>query len=205
MTWIWRVFGQRPNLDAWTSRPFSPGVEQGPRPEDNRDRHERIVGREEPGSPVSGGPHHRLAAAILGFDVFPPRLARGVLRRTPVQVGDVVGVAYHFVPGLDLFFAARVIACFDELTDGVWRTGFTYRTLAGHPECGEETFCVEKDAATGHVLVALRSWSRPATFLARAAARLVRRLQLHAGRSALDHLGSVAAAAPLAAPQPTVA
>ena len=48
----------------------------------------------------------------------------------------------------------RVIACFDEEREGVWVTGFTYRTLVGHPELGEETFSVEKDLETGLVMVA---------------------------------------------------
>ena len=48
----------------------------------------------------------------------------------------------------------------DKRIDGVWHTGFKYRTLTGHPELGEETFSVEKDLATGSVVAALRSWSR---------------------------------------------
>ncbi len=192
MDWIWTTFGQRPRLEGWERRPFSASVEAGPRPGDHRDCHERIVAHEEPGAPTATGPYRRLAAAILGFRVFPPRMVTGVLRRAPVEVGDTLGVCYHAAPGLALFFAARVIARFDGPANGVWRTGFTYRTLEGHPECGEETFSVEKDMATGRIVVALRSWSRPGIFLARAFAPLIRQLQLQAGRAALDHLGHMA-------------
>jgi hypothetical protein len=195
MQWIWRIFGQRPRLEVWEARPFSAGVELGPRAGDARDCHERTVAREGPGPPAPGGPHRRVARAILSYRIFPPRLVTGVLRRAEVRVGDVAGIRYHLAPGLDLFFAARVTDRFDRLEGNLWRTGFSYRTLEGHPECGEETFCVEKDLDTGAVRVALRSWSRPGILLARVLRPLTRALQLHAGRAALDHLARVATAA----------
>jgi uncharacterized protein (UPF0548 family) len=110
----------------------------------------------------------------LRYEVFPSRLVSGVL------------------PGLDLFFAARVTACFDHADGGWWRTGFTYRTLVGHPELGEETFSAEKDLESGRVQVTLRALSRPGTALARLFAPIVRRLQLHASARALDHLERLA-------------
>jgi uncharacterized protein (UPF0548 family) len=185
-------FGGGPALDDWEKRPVWPGIEAGPGAGDHRDAHEREVGIEAPGAPEPGGPHRRAAAAVLGFRVFPPRLVRPVLRRDPVEVGDTVGVCYHLLPGIDLFFAARVVARFDEAEGDVWRTGFTYRTLCGHPEHGEETFSVEKNMTTGRVCVALRSWSRPATLLAGLFPIGVRRLQVQAGRAAVDHLRRLA-------------
>jgi uncharacterized protein (UPF0548 family) len=181
-----------PSLDAWERRAFSPGADAGPRNGDHRDAYEREVAHEPPGDPLPDGPHRKLAAAILGYRVFPPQLVTGVLRRAPVDVGDTVGIRYHFGP-VDLFFAARVIARFDERAGGWWRTGFTYRTLVGHPELGEETFSVEKELATGVVIVALRSWSRPGTRLARALRPIVRRLQVTASARALDHLAALVA------------
>ena len=189
-------FGRSPDLVPWEGRPFSPGVETGPRPTDKRDNHERAVGMEPPGPPVADGPHRRAARALLAFDVFPPRLLTGVVRRAPVEPGDAVGVLYHFLPGMKLFFASRVLERFDEEREGKWRTGFSYRTLAGHPETGEETFCVEKDLATGKVVVALRSWSRPGIWLSRWLYPLTRRWQLQAGRLALDHLEAIARSLP---------
>ena len=77
--------------------------------------------------------------------------------------------------------------------DGTWhRAGLTYRTLVGHPELGEETFAVEKELATGRVRVALRSWSRPGTVLAKVFLPFVRRMQVSASRRSLDHLQAVA-------------
>jgi uncharacterized protein (UPF0548 family) len=95
-----------------------------------------------------------------------------------------------------LFFAARVVDRFDGPDGGLWRTGFTYRTLAGHPELGEETFSVEKDLATGRVRVALRSWSRPGTWFTRLGRPAMRRLQRFANAAALDHLEAAARGRP---------
>ena len=180
--------GESPNLADWEKRPIWPGIEDGPSKDARQDVYEREIGIEAPETPEPDGVHRRTAAAILHYDIFPPRLVRGVLRRQPIQVGDTIGICYHQAPGLDLFFAARVVACFDEQKDGLWRTGFTYRTLVGHPEYGEETFSVEKDMATGEVTVALRAWSRPGTVLAQIFAPWVRRQQVRAGRAALEHL-----------------
>lgn len=193
MQWIWRMARQQPRLETWERLPFSADVELGPRAGDARDCYERTVATERPGPPEPAGPHSRLAQAILSYRIFPPRLVTGVLRRPQVQPGDAVGICYHLVPGLDLFFAARVVDRFDRGEGPLWRTGFTYRTLAGHPECGEETFCVEKHLDTGAVVVALRSWSRPGIPLAWLLRPFTRFLQVHASRAALDHLARVAA------------
>jgi uncharacterized protein (UPF0548 family) len=194
MDWIWGIVGGRPRLERWERREFARGVEEGPRQGDARDCHERVVAHEDPGPPAAEGPYRRLAEAILHYDIFPPALVTAVVRRAPVEVGDTVGVCYRLVPGLALFFAARVTERFDVPEGNVWRTGFTYRTLAGHPKCGEETFSVEKDMNTGSVTVALRSWSRSGMFLDRALSPWTRRLQLQAGCAALDHLQGKAAA-----------
>src|SRR5262245_14608253 len=188
---LWRCLGRRPRLDDLERLPVSPGVEDGPRPGDARDRHVRVVAREAPGPPEPDGPYQRLARALRAYDVFPPRLVTGVLRR-PVQPGDTFGTCYHFLPGVDLFFGGRVTACFDGPDGDAWRGGWTLRTLAGHPMVGEETFAVEK-GPDGAVRVEIRSWSRPASWLARLTRPLVRRLQLRAARAALDHLERMAA------------
>jgi hypothetical protein len=180
------------DIRRWETRPYSAAVENSPRVGDKRDNHERVVGHEPPGPPLENGVGRFLADAILRFDVFPPRLLSSVLRRSPVEVGDTIGLRYPFVPGVDLFFAARVIARFDESNDRQWRCGFTYRTLAGHPACGEETFVVEKDLMSGEVKVALRSWSRPGILIARLTYPVLRFLQVGAARAALDHLESMA-------------
>jgi uncharacterized protein (UPF0548 family) len=181
-----------PDLAKWEARPIWPAIAEGPRERDPRDRHRRDVAVEPPGEPVPRGPFERAAAAIMRFDVFPPRVITGVLRRTPVDIGDTVGARYRGFRVFDVFFAARVIATFRGALGELHRAGFTYQTLVGHPELGEETFCVEKHLPTGRVSVELSSWSRPAILVSRALSPLVRRLQLRGGRSALDHLAAIA-------------
>ncbi|MFJ4840541.1 DUF1990 family protein [Streptomyces sp. NPDC088746] len=52
------------------------------------------------------------------------------------------------------------------------RTGFAYGTLAGHPECGEESFVVEL-ADDGTVWFTVMAFSRPASWYTRLAGPLV--------------------------------
>lgn len=184
----------RRRLTRWEARPFWPAIAEGPSAGDARDRFRREVATEAPGPPEPHGPFRRVAEAILRYDVFPPAVIRPVLRRSPLEVGHTVGILYRAMGPVKLFFAARVVDRFDRVEGGVARAGFTYRTLIGHPELGEETFSVEKDLATGVVTVALESWSRPGTRLARLGKPLVRRLQVRANNAALDHLAGVAQA-----------
>ncbi len=181
------VFGA-PRLERWDDREVSATDRSGAR---WSDVYEREVAEEPPGEPVARGPQRRVAAAILRYSIFPPGLVEPIVRR-PIELGDTVGVCYRGLRAVRLFFAARVTEVFDEERDGWWRTGFTYRTLVGHPELGEETFASEKELATGRVRAALRSWSSPGTAVARTFAPVVRRLQVHASRRALDHLQAIA-------------
>jgi uncharacterized protein (UPF0548 family) len=184
--------GQEPDLSTWAARDVPPAVLAGPRADDDRDRHARVVAREPPGDPLPDGPFRRAAAAISQYRIFSPRLITPVLARTPVGVGDTVGLTYRLLPGLRMFVACRIIGVFDRPMDTGWRAGFTYRTLAGHAELGEETFAVEKDRATGDVTVSLTSWSRPGHWLTRVGYWYARWCQRHAGRGALDQLEAVA-------------
>jgi hypothetical protein len=193
---LWRIFGQQPRLTACERWPLSPGVEDGPQPGDRRASIERLITHEAPGAPEPGGPYPRLAGAIRAFEVFPPRLLTGVLRRVPVQAGDTIGSCFHALPGVDLFFPGRVLQSFDEFRDDMWRAGFTFRTVQGHPLIGEECFCVEKDPASGAVSVRIESWSRPALWLTRLATPFLRRLQTRAVNAALDHLSRLASPKP---------
>ncbi|MEO8456315.1 MAG: DUF1990 family protein [Chloroflexota bacterium] len=184
--------GRRPNLNRWRDRPFSPGSEHGPCVSSAVDVYERVIGSESPGAPAEDGPFRRVAAAILRYDVFPRSIVTPVLAREPVQLGDLVGAVSPLGFGLRMFFVSRVIDAFDGEVEGLWRTGFTYRTLRGHPELGEETFCVEKDLATGDVKVRLSSWSEPGNWLTKTIPKRSRRLQVWGNQRALDRLERVA-------------
>jgi uncharacterized protein (UPF0548 family) len=161
-------------------------------PRDNHDHHERIVGREPPGEPMGDGVFQKVSDAILAYRIFPPTLVVPVLDRTPLQVGDTVGLTYALLPGIRMFVASRVIDRFDRQIDSGWETGFTYRTLDGHAELGEETFAVRKNRQTGEVTASMTAWSRPGHWLTRIGYWYARWCQLHAGRSALDWLHRVA-------------
>ena len=187
---------QRPDLTAWESRPFSRGVELGPRASDNRDRHALVVGTEPPGPPLPDGPFRRVADAIAEYRIFPPSLVDRVLERSPLQTGDTVGLSYHACPGIKLFMACRVLDVFDGPKENSWRSGFDYRTLEGHAALGEETFAVEKEMTTGEVTASLTSWSRPSDWLMRLGYPYARWCQRHAGRSAVRYLGEVAKGSP---------
>jgi hypothetical protein len=189
---IFRFLGQRPDLSSYERQTLSPGVEDGPHPGDRRDHYERVVAQEAPGPPEPGGPYERLAAAVRAYRVFPPSRISGVLRREPVESGDTFGICYHFLPGIDLFFAGRVTASFGGRSGEVWRAGFSFRTVRGHPELGEETFWVEKDPTGGSVRVGLDSWSRPGLWLTRLASPYLRWVQVRACYALLDHLAAVA-------------
>jgi uncharacterized protein (UPF0548 family) len=188
------LLGQKPALDGWLGRDVAAGAADGPSEGVWHDAYERLVGREATGPPLDNGPHRKVAAALFRYDIFPPAKVTPVLEREPLEEGSTVGICYHLLPLVDLFFACRVIEKFDRaIDDNIWRTGFMYRTLDGHPELGEEAFCVEKDMKRGDITVALRSWSRPGNAYTRTVPWLARRLQVAASWAALDHLERVAA------------
>ncbi|MBT2457612.1 DUF1990 family protein [Streptomyces sp. ISL-86] len=74
------------------------------------------------------------------------------------------------------------------------RVGFAYGTLAGHPECGEESFMVSMDA-DGTVWFEVTAFSRPAAWYTRLAGPVIPFLQLRYARWLGYNLRRLAAAA----------
>ena len=105
----------------------------------------------------------RAADAILGWRMH--HLAGlDVVASTPTaQVGTTLLVT--FVRGLPIGLSApcRVV----DVVDADDRRGFTYGTLPGHPEAGEERFEVSRDA-DGTIRLHLVAFSRHATAATRA-------------------------------------
>ncbi|MEE9125693.1 MAG: YndJ family transporter [Planctomycetota bacterium] len=184
------LLGDTPATGLWEARTFGSNPDELARVD--VDLHERSLPGEEPGIPVANGSYHRVAEAIMRYEAFPPAELRAIVARTPVEVGDTLRCRYRLLPGMDLVFASRVVAVFDEERDGLQRTGFAYRTLAGHPICGEETFSVEKDLETGDMLVRIAARSRTDTWLTSLTRPLARRLQRRAGQAAVEHLRKIA-------------
>jgi uncharacterized protein (UPF0548 family) len=110
----------------------------------------------------------------------------------PLAVGTVVATRTRLC-GLWWLNACRVVAVEDGAAeeDGGRRFGFTYATLEGHVERGEERFRVDLDT-DGAVWYDLAAVSRPACWLTRFAYPWMRRLQR---RFALDSLAVMARAA----------
>lgn len=118
----------------------------------------------------------RWAQFELGWVELFPRDAR-------IAVGTDVAVLVR-VAGVVFVNAARIVRVVDEPA----RFGFAYGTLARHAECGEESFTVELDAATGRVWYDVRARSRPRRLWVRLGRPWVRRLQR---RFALDSLAAM--------------
>lgn len=79
---------------------------------------------------------------------------------SPVATPGAV-VVVHLGP---IAAPCRVIYAVEERD----RRGFGYGTLGGHPESGEELFCVEYDPDHDVVYAVVRAFSRPATWWSKA-------------------------------------
>ncbi|MET9554426.1 DUF1990 domain-containing protein [Streptomyces sp. NPDC006645] len=139
------------------------------------------VGMTAKGGPVPPGFHKLELRTSLGLGTY-DRAAEALFtwrmhRATPfirVPVGTpraAPGVRVSLRAG-PLTAPCEVVWTVDE-TD---RTGFAYGTLAGHPECGEESFVLERrpDNSTDFVVVAV---SRSAAWYTRALGHCGRGLQ----------------------------
>ncbi|WP_407442750.1 DUF1990 domain-containing protein [Rhodococcus sp. (in: high G+C Gram-positive bacteria)] len=117
------------------------------------------------------------AARLFGWDMHRAAGLR-VPRNTPAPA---VGVDVRLEAGIGpVRFPAwcRVVAVVDTAD----RRGFTYGTLAGHPEIGEETFLVER-TPDGRVVGRVVAFSRPGRWFTALAGPIAPVLQKHiAGR-----------------------
>jgi uncharacterized protein (UPF0548 family) len=148
---------------------------------------------ESPGEPEADGPFARLEQSVLAYRVFGSDIGLPVVGRTPVQVGDTIGLVYRFLGVLRLFFASRVAEVFvRQPVEGGWRSGFVYQTLEGHPELGEEIFEIKKDAG-GAVIFRIEAWSRPNLWFVKIFTLWARTIQKAAAQSAAANLAQVAA------------
>lgn len=109
-------------------------------------------------------------------DLFEWRMhSRAGLR---VQASDIplrprTVVLMHLGPGaLSLKIPCRVLDVVDERR----RRGFTYGTLRGHPEAGEERFLLEQ-LDDGRIRFSISAYSRPASALAKIGGPLSRAAQ----------------------------
>lgn len=117
----------------------------------------------------------------------------------PIEPGVTVGYAAR-VWGVWWSCCCRIVDVIDERsTDGGDRFGFTYATIAGHPERGEERFLVTLDATTGSVTFEIVAMSRPGRWFVWLGLPIARRAQARFRSGAAEVLArSVADARPSA-------
>ena len=153
--------------------------------------------------PLPGGYRHDRHAVELGEgdDVF-RRAIQGLRgweshRRAgltlvpdnpPIRQGETLVLAVT-LPGMSAIAACRIVYVVDEVD----RYGFAYGTLPAHPERGEESFLVQRDAG-GRIRFVVTAFSRPRHPLARLGSPIARQIQLSVTRRYLKGLADFAAA-----------
>jgi uncharacterized protein (UPF0548 family) len=94
--------------------------------------------------------------AIGNWEMFPTEMAELLWPDRPISQGTVVGVLFRATWMWSLN-PCRIVSTIDETR----RFGFTYGTLSGHLECGEERFCIERRMDDDSVWYELLAVSRP--------------------------------------------
>lgn len=112
--------------------------------------------------------------ALREWKMFPSDWVEIVPHQPPIQVGQVVAVVAR-VFGLWWTNACRIVAVIDEHEPNR-RFGFTYATLPGHVEMGEETFVIEWDDKD-NVWYEIHAISRPNYWAVKLAYPLARQMQ----------------------------
>ncbi|MGY1578604.1 DUF1990 family protein [Streptomyces sp. MN13] len=144
--------------------------------------YEDVGGTREPGfCPPGFRPLHVRTRLGEGEDVF--RRAAEAVCTWGMHRAMGVGIdasAERAAPGVDVTVSlagvvkapCRVVWTVDEPR----RAGWAYGTLPGHPECGEESFVVDR-TGDGTVWLTVSAFSRPASWYAKAGGAATRGLQ----------------------------
>jgi uncharacterized protein (UPF0548 family) len=134
-------------------------------------------------------------------EFYPPEMLPLFALRRPFQPDDVVLNVYRvsLAPVPWLVMPTRILNLFDEVVDSpegrIHRSGFTYGTLEGHAECGEERFAVEWEEATDCVSFSIVAVSRPASWFVWLGVPFARREQARFRRLASHRLTQLVARA----------
>jgi uncharacterized protein (UPF0548 family) len=120
-------------------------------------------------TPLPAGYHHLRYRTRIGDDLASAAEAVLTFRMHRASGARVRASADRAAPGVRVTVRLGPLRAPCEV---VWaveepdRAGFGYGTLPGHPERGEESFLVERDA-DGRVWFTVTAFSRPATWYAR--------------------------------------
>jgi len=136
--------------------------------------------------------YDRARAAIDAWKVYPPSWFRVYPDGDAAPRPDLVFVTRIHHLGLWSLNSCRVIETWDERGVTRARHGFSFGTLPGHEEQGEERFSLIWDLATGDVHYKVLAFSRPRGSLARLGTPVARWLQ---GRFARETCETMVAAA----------
>ncbi len=117
--------------------------------------------------PLPDGSYDAAVAAVTSWAMH--RASGLRIAAAPLAPGSAVLQAVPFGP-LELLAPCRVVA----VVDG----GFSYGTVRGHPESGEESFVVHRDGEAAWLVI--RSYSRLASAVARLGTPVARRVQSRA-------------------------
>ena len=123
---------------------------------------------------LPAGYHHVRARAVIGsgrerFEAAADALLRwGMQRGAGMRVRSGTDRAEAGANMLGRFGPISVPCRVIYVVDEPDRRGFAYGTLPGHPETGEELFCVCHDPDTDAVDVQIVAFSRPALWWSRA-------------------------------------
>lgn len=109
-----------------------------------------------------------------------------------VRTDDCVAVAVPTVPFLSNQGACRVV---DVVATGD-SIGWSYGTLPGHPECGEESF-VLTHLPNDDVVLTIRAFSKPAKWYVKVAGPIARGIQKKVANRLLDGAATLATVDPL--------
>jgi uncharacterized protein (UPF0548 family) len=127
---------------------------------------------------------------LFTYKVFPPLLIHSMVCPSG-RIAKGTTIVQRIVLGpVALEMAVRVIAVWDREDDGVREAGFTYVTVAGHPERGIATFRVRL-LEDGRVQVLIDARSQPGLLLTRLERPVARLFQRGITRSALRRLARV--------------
>ena len=129
-------------------------------------------------------------AALRRWEMFPPAWTRIEPAEKPIQEGQVLAMLTR-VFGLWWLNSCRIVYVLDE-AEPVRRFGFSYGTLPGHIERGEERFSIEWHG-DDTVWYDLKSFSRPRFWAVRLGYPITRRLQRRFVRDSLATMQKIAA------------
>jgi Domain of unknown function (DUF1990) len=121
----------------------------------HHDRVRHLLGDEEPGEPVPGGPFEIACALVHDYEFAEPTILRGFFHRDAPLVGRDMLLEGRFMI-LRFSMGVRVDAEVDEVRDRADGTserswGWSYHTLEHHLERGRLVYEVVKNLGTGRV------------------------------------------------------